>query len=61
MEDILRELAGYAGAAEPAALAQELALLMEGAYVTQQVSRRADTADVMRRMVERLLDRHIPA
>jgi AcrR family transcriptional regulator len=59
MEDILRELAGYAGAAEPQALAEDMALLMEGAYVTRQVSGRADTVDVVRRMVAMLVERHL--
>jgi len=61
MEDILRELAGYAGADDPAILAQELAMVMEGAYVTQQVTRTPDTAAVTRRLVQMLVDRHLPA
>jgi AcrR family transcriptional regulator len=61
MEDILREIAGYAGAREPAALAKEMALLMEGAYVTQQVARDGAAVDVARRMVDRLVDLHLPA
>ena len=35
METIIRELAAYAGARDPAAFAQEMSLLMEGAYVTR--------------------------
>jgi AcrR family transcriptional regulator len=61
MEDILRELAGYAGAKDPPSLAKEMALLMEGAYVTQQVARDGAAVDVARRMVDRLVDLHLPA
>ncbi|MHC4948562.1 MAG: TetR/AcrR family transcriptional regulator [Planctomycetota bacterium] len=61
MEDILREIAGYAGADDPPALAEELALIMEGAYVTRQVSCRAETAAVARRMVEMVVRRRLPA
>jgi hypothetical protein len=60
MEDILRELSGYAGADDPAALALELALIMEGAYVTRQVSGRDGTADVARRLVHAAVDARIP-
>lgn len=60
MEDIIRELAGYANLKDPLSLARELALLMEGAYVTQQVNRSADTTDVVRRMVNLLIDQQVP-
>ncbi|MHC4825034.1 MAG: TetR/AcrR family transcriptional regulator [Planctomycetota bacterium] len=61
MEAIIRELAGYAGAGDPAAFAQELSLLMEGAYVTQQVTRNAQTADIARRIADMVVDKHLPA
>lgn len=61
MEDILRELAGYAGAPDPKALAAELALVMEGAYVTRQVTDNPDTGDVARRLVETTVHRHLGA
>lgn len=61
MEDIIRELAGYANLRDPAALAKELSLLMEGAYVTQQVNRSAGTVEVTRRLVHLLIDQHIAA
>jgi AcrR family transcriptional regulator len=60
MESIIREIAGYAGAADPAAFAQEMSLLMEGAYVTQHVTNNRDTAKVARRMADRLIDTHLP-
>jgi len=59
MEDILRELAGYAGAADARALAQELALVLEGAYVARQVSRREEVVEVARRLVRSIVERHL--
>jgi AcrR family transcriptional regulator len=61
MEAIIRELAGYAGAADPAALAQELSLVMEGAYVTQQVTRNPQTSAIARRVGELIVEKHLPA
>jgi len=59
MVAIYRELAGYAGAADPESLAKELALLTEGAYVTIQVSGTQDTIDVLRRMVGSTVSQHL--
>lgn len=61
MEYLIRELAGYAGAREPGALAAELSLLMEGAYVTRQVTGAEETTAVARRVAQDILDRHFPA
>ncbi|MEZ6244270.1 MAG: TetR/AcrR family transcriptional regulator [Phycisphaerales bacterium] len=61
METILRELAGYAGADDAAALASELALIIEGAYVTRQVSGRPDTGEIARRLVRSAVDRRLPS
>jgi len=60
MEDLLSELAGYAGADDPAAFAQELCLVMEGAYVTAQISRDAPTAEGGERLLASLIERHLP-
>jgi len=60
MEDILREIAGYAGARDPAAFAAEAGLLMEGAYITRQVTGREDTAAVLRRLINMVVERHVP-
>lgn len=60
MEDILRELAGYAGADDAAETAQELAMVLEGAYVTRQITGREDTSRVAQRLVRSIVDRHIP-
>jgi AcrR family transcriptional regulator len=61
MEQIIRELAGYAGAADPTALAQELSLVMEGAYVTKQVTRNPATDVIARRVGALVVEKHLPS
>lgn len=61
MEDILRQLAGYAGADDPKALAQELSMLMEGAYVTQHITGNPQTADIGRRLAAMIVEKHLPS
>jgi len=61
MEGVIRELAAYAGAADPAAFAQELSLVMEGAYVTRQVTGNDATAAIARRIGTMLIEQHLPA
>lgn len=60
MEDMLREIAGYAGAVDAPALAKELSIVMEGAYVTQQVMGSPDTAVVTDRLIRMLIKQHLP-
>jgi hypothetical protein len=43
----------------PQALAEELCLVMEGVYVTRQVSRRPDAIHVARRLADRALAAHL--
>jgi AcrR family transcriptional regulator len=50
MENIVSALAADAGADDPHALAQELCLIMEGAYVTRQVTGNKDTVNIARRV-----------
>jgi len=59
MEDIIRELAGYAGAADAKAMAEEITLVMEGAYVTRQVTGNPATSSIARRLVQSIVARHI--
>jgi AcrR family transcriptional regulator len=59
-EQMIRELAAQAGADDPAALAQELALILEGAYVTQHVSGNRDTIKIARRLGERAIAQRVP-
>lgn len=60
MEGIIREIAGYAGARDALSMAQELSIVLEGAYVTRQVTRNPDTASVARRLVAMIVERHLP-
>src|SRR4029078_13276322 len=48
IEDIVGELAAGAGACDPRALARELCLIMEGAYVTRHVTGKRNTIDIAR-------------
>jgi len=59
MEDIIRELAGYAGACDPKAMAQEISLVMEGAYVTRQVTANPSTSDIARRLIQLIVVHHL--
>ena len=59
-EGLVREIAERAGADDPAALAQELALIMEGAYVTRHVSGNPQTIEIARRLGERAIAARIP-
>jgi AcrR family transcriptional regulator len=52
IEDIVRALAEEAGADEPRALAQELCLIMEGAYVTRHVTGNRNTVNIARRLAQ---------
>lgn len=60
MEDIIRELAGYAGAENPDGLAAELSLVMEGAYVTQQIIGGQQTIATARGIGNLLIEKHLP-
>jgi len=60
MELILRDLALRAGASDPVALAEELAIIMEGTYVTHQVTRNAHTSRIARRLGESLFGKYLP-
>ena len=60
IEEIVRELAADAGAADPRRMARELCLIMEGAYVTRQVSGDKQSIDVARRLAELVIAAHLP-
>lgn len=59
MGALLRDLALRAGAEDPVALAEELALLMEGSYVTRQVTGNRQAAGIGRRVARVLIDRSL--
>jgi AcrR family transcriptional regulator len=52
IEDFVHILAVDARASNPRGLAQELCLVMEGAYVTKQVTGKKDTVDIARRLAQ---------
>lgn len=60
IEGIVRDLADRAGASDPAALAEELCLIMEGAYITRHVSKNSETMRIARRLAERAIQAHLP-
>jgi AcrR family transcriptional regulator len=60
IEEIVHELAARAGAADPRQLAQELCLIMEGAYVTRQVTGNKLSIAVARRVADSVLAAHLP-
>ena len=59
IEQFVYELAERAGCGDPQALAQELCLIIEGAYVTRSVTNDASTIAIARRVVNQVLDRHL--
>jgi AcrR family transcriptional regulator len=59
MEEIVCELAAEAGAADPRALAQELCLIMEGAYVTRQVTGNQNAVNIARRVANLAIAAHL--
>lgn len=61
MRDLLAELAAYAGAKEPRRLAEEMSLVMEGVYVSQQVVEDPGVTAAGKRLAQTIVDRHIPA
>ncbi len=58
IEEILHDLAVQAGVADPRALAQEMCLIMDGAYVTKHITRDEQTIDVARRIAQLVLAAH---
>jgi len=61
IQRIVEDLARQAGAPNPLALAEELCLLMEGAYVTRHVSSNPQTIAIARRLAERTIAAHLGA
>jgi len=59
IQRIVEELAQRAGAAQPLALAEELCMIMEGAYVTRQVTHSPQTIAIARRLAERAIASHL--
>lgn len=55
VEDIVRDIAQRADAPDPSALAEDLCLVMEGAYVTKQVTGSNRTAAIARRIADAVI------
>ena len=60
MEMILRDLGLRAGASDPVALAEQLSVIMEGAYVTRQVTGNSRTTEIARKLGDVLFDKYLP-
>jgi AcrR family transcriptional regulator len=60
IEAIVRDVAARAGAADPHQLARELCLIMEGAYVTRQVTGDKQSIEVARRVADVVIAAHLP-
>jgi AcrR family transcriptional regulator len=60
IEAIVHELAARAGAADPRQMARELCLIMEGAYVTRQVTGDKQSAEIARRVADLVIAAHLP-
>ena len=57
MKGYIRELCEQAGASDSQGLAEELAMLLEGATVTAQVSQNPKTAKIAKRAAKALIDK----
>lgn len=60
IESIVRELAAEANADNPAAMAQDLCLIIEGAYVTRQVTGDPQTIAIARRVADSVIAKRLP-
>jgi AcrR family transcriptional regulator len=60
IEAIVRELAVEANADDPTAMAQELCLIIEGAYVTRQVTGDPQTIAIARRVADSIIAKRLP-
>src|SRR5262249_2324241 len=60
IEEIVHELAASAGADDPRQMARELCLIMEGAYVTRQVSGDKQSMEIARRVADLVIAAHLP-
>jgi AcrR family transcriptional regulator len=60
LEGIVYELAERARADDPAAVAQELCMIIEGAFVTRTVTNDPGTIAIARRLADRVIAQHLP-
>jgi AcrR family transcriptional regulator len=59
LEDFFFELAERAAAPDPAGLAKELGMVIEGAYVTRAVTGDSGTIETARRLVDQIISNHL--
>ena len=60
LESAIRELAAFAGARNPKALAGELLVLMAGSYAQSQLDDPVSAARIGKRLTRRILKEHLP-
>lgn len=60
VQNLIHDIAERAGCDHPERLAAELTMVIEGAYVTRQLTGRPDTIDMARRIADLILDRALP-
>jgi AcrR family transcriptional regulator len=60
IEEIVCEMAARAGAGDPRQMARELCLVMEGAYVTRQVTGDKRSVEVARRVADLVIAAYLP-
>jgi AcrR family transcriptional regulator len=61
IEDFVAELAEQSKAADPRGLAEQLCLIMEGAYVMRQVTGNERTTEIARRLADAAIERQLSA
>lgn len=60
VEQIVHDLAVDAGATDPRRMARELCLVMEGAYVTRQLTGDMESAAIARRLADLIIEANLP-
>lgn len=61
LEDFVYELAERAGVIDPDGFAEEFCMVIEGLYVTRSVTGNPGTIAIARRLVDCIIERHMPA
>jgi AcrR family transcriptional regulator len=60
IEDFVYELAERARVEDPKCLAEEICMILEGAYVTRSVTRDSATIAIAQRLADQCITRHLP-
>ena len=59
IEEFVRDMAARAGAADPGQMARELCLIIEGVYVTRQVTGDKRSIEIARRLADLVIGAHL--